>query len=168
MSKALFERLWEEEYERTQQVIAAIPPEHMEQVPHAGAMTLRRLALHVVMLEDQFIRGVAQGKLVAGGSRRDIPEVATPTDLARYFEKQHEALRPVLAALTDDSLSRPVPFYRPDGALMYAAPGLSLLFSALLHHMIHHRGQLLAHLRAIGAPIPGLYGPVREQTPPMP
>ncbi len=168
MSKALFQRLWEEEYELTQQAIAAVPAEHMDHVPYAGSMSLRRLAIHVVTLEEQFLRGVAAGQIVAGGSQRDLPEVVTPADLARHYEAQHAALRTILEPMTDESLARPVSFALPNGHLLFAAPGLSFLFSKLLHHMIHHRGQLLAHLRVLGCRIPGLYGPVREEMPPMP
>jgi len=38
-----------------------------------------------------------------------------------------------------------------------------VLWDALLHHLIHHRGQLVLMCRMAGGSPPGLYGPNREQ-----
>jgi uncharacterized damage-inducible protein DinB len=38
-----------------------------------------------------------------------------------------------------------------------------ILWSALLHHTLHHRGQLVLVTRLAGGVPPGLYGPTREE-----
>jgi len=38
-----------------------------------------------------------------------------------------------------------------------------ILWNALLHHLIHHRGQLFMLARLAGGKPPGLYGPTREE-----
>jgi uncharacterized damage-inducible protein DinB len=162
-----FRVLWAEEHQRTLAALQAIPADLMALVPHEGAMDLRRLALHIVLLGDQFIRGVIAGELRVGGSRHDVAEVQTPTELAAFCQDRFEALQPLVAGLTEELMDRPVPFLLPNGTPLRVAPGREYLFSALLAHLVHHRGQMLAALRAAGARIPGLYGPTREETPPM-
>ena len=41
------------------------------------------------------------------------------------------------------------------------ARGLTL--TALIHHEIHHRGQMTVLLRQVGQEVPGLYGPAKEE-----
>jgi len=38
-----------------------------------------------------------------------------------------------------------------------------ILWNAVLHHLIHHRGQLSLMTRMAGGEPPGLYGPTREE-----
>lgn len=164
----LFRHLWEDEFQKTLAVLEAIPGALMHYAPWPGAMDTRRLALHVVGLEDQMIRGVLAGELVAGGSRKERPEVQTPADLIAFAKAQHQALQPLVAQLDQAIFDRPVPFRAPNGAIAFTATGWEHLFSKLQHHLVHHRGQLLVYLRLNGATVPGLYGPAKEQTPPMP
>ena len=35
--------------------------------------------------------------------------------------------------------------------------------TALIFHQIHHRGQMTVLMRQAGLPVPGLYGPAREE-----
>lgn len=162
----LFRQLWETEYENTLSVIKAIPDSQMSYAPWEGAMPLRRLALHVIGLEEQFIRAVAAGEAVTGGSRIDRPEVQTSEQMLRFYEVQHAGLRDVVADLDDVHLGTPMPFKLPNGVVVRTLPGSAYLFSLLLLHLAHHRGQLLVYLRMLGQPVPGPYGPTREQTPP--
>jgi len=37
------------------------------------------------------------------------------------------------------------------------------ILSLLLHHEIHHRAQMTVLMRLLGIPVPGLYGPSKEE-----
>lgn len=163
----LFRGLLEQEHRNTLAVLEAIPAEQMNYTPWPGAMNARRLALHIIGLEEQFIRGVLEGELVAGGSRRDRPEVQTPADLVAFSKAQHEALGRLVAQLDEAVMDRDVPFKVPQGMVIRVAPGWEHLFSALLLHLAHHRGQLVTYLRLTGSPVPGIYGPSLGQMPPV-
>ncbi|MDB4894556.1 MAG: hypothetical protein JWN15_818 [Firmicutes bacterium] len=160
-----FRHLWEQEFKNTQSVLAVIPDDQMAYVPFPGAMSLRRLTLHIIGLEQQFILGVKNGEIVAGSSRRDIAELQTAAAMAAHYQAQHEAFRPIVDGFDDEFLSRTVVFKTPTGEVLRQLPGTDFLFTVLLHHLIHHRGQLLTYLRLLGVKIPGLYGPTRENTP---
>jgi uncharacterized damage-inducible protein DinB len=63
-----------------------------------------------------------------------------------------------LEKLENDQLAESVTFF--DGRRLTIR---EVLWSALLHHLIHHRGQLVMLCRMAGGTPPGLYGPNREE-----
>lgn len=47
--------------------------------------------------------------------------------------------------------------------IMPPMPRITVIRSFLMNHLYHHRGELVAYLRANGKPVPGLYGPSYEE-----
>jgi uncharacterized damage-inducible protein DinB len=50
-----------------------------------------------------------------------------------------------------------------DGQQMFSMPRVAAFRSFVLHHMIHHRGQLSVYLRLTGVPVPAIYGPSADE-----
>lgn len=63
-----------------------------------------------------------------------------------------------LESLTDQQLDHQVTFF--DGRELAVR---QVLWSELLHHLIHHRAQLVLLCRMAGGTPPGFYGPNREE-----
>jgi len=63
-----------------------------------------------------------------------------------------------LESLTNDQLEDTVTFF--DGRRLTIR---RVLWSELLHHLIHHRAQLVLLCRMAGGTPPGFYGPNREE-----
>ena len=38
-----------------------------------------------------------------------------------------------------------------------------MTLQGLIHHEIHHRAEMIVLMRLAGLPVPGLYGPTREE-----
>jgi uncharacterized damage-inducible protein DinB len=70
----------------------------------------------------------------------------------------HEQAVARLQNLESDRLDQPVTFF--DGRRLTIR---DVLWSELLHHLVHHRGQLVQLCRMAGGKPPGLYGPNREE-----
>ena len=51
-----------------------------------------------------------------------------------------------------------------ENVLIPASPKIAMVRGFLFNHLYHHRGELVAHLRAAGYPVPGLYGPTYEDS----
>lgn len=47
--------------------------------------------------------------------------------------------------------------------IMPSMPRIQVIRGFLMNHLYHHRGELIAYLRANGKPVPGLYGPSYEE-----
>jgi uncharacterized damage-inducible protein DinB len=46
---------------------------------------------------------------------------------------------------------------------MFTVPRVAAFRSFVLHHIIHHRGQLSVYLRLIDVAIPAIYGPSADE-----
>jgi uncharacterized damage-inducible protein DinB len=73
-----------------------------------------------------------------------------------YYDREFPAALAKVRALDGARLAAPVRF----GAVTLPLVA-HLLFVA--HHSIHHRGQLSAYLRAMGAFVPGVFGPSADE-----
>ncbi|MNL50974.1 DinB family protein [compost metagenome] len=78
-------------------------------------------------------------------------------ELTELYEKYSEALvKAVRSKWTDSSLTDQIEMY---GDLWEKGKVLHVL----IVHQTHHRGQMTVIMRMLGLPVPGLYGPSKEE-----
>ena len=83
----------------------------------------------------------------------------TPADIVAWYEAQSAANHARLKALSGEDLTRTVMFHGGVGM-----PAIAFL-QLMLTHSAHHRGQLSAYLRPMGAKVPSIYGPSADEDP---
>jgi len=154
---------WEFEFQITLNVLRAIPEDKSEFKPHEKFFTARKLAWHLVRIEDIFGRGVLQDKIIVGASALPAEPPATIAEMLAIFEKQHPEIVNGWRALDDAALQQKIPFVTPDGVVRRELPRKAYLRTTLMHHVIHHRGQLTLMLRLMGAKVPSVYGPTADE-----
>jgi uncharacterized damage-inducible protein DinB len=136
-----------EEFATTRKVLAAVPAETCQYKPSEKCMSGLALATHIALAEAFFLRGVIQGKF-----DWQQQEFADPAAVLAYYDANVPALFDQLEAISGEQLTQPVPF------AAWTQPAVNYLVIDLKHG-IHHRGQLSAYLRPMGAKVPGIYGP---------
>ncbi|WP_321474755.1 DinB family protein [uncultured Paludibaculum sp.] len=142
---------YERERNTTKTVIAAIPHGQEDYKPHPNSMPALRLAFHIVASEKFFLDGVIKGAFESGG---DMPDsIKTPSDVLAWYDVNVPPAIDAVKALPAESISKTIDFYG-----MMKAQAMTYL-SLMLGHSIHHRGQLSAYLRPMGAKVPSIYGP---------
>jgi len=139
------------EHRITTSVIEAIPADKGDYRPDAVSKSALDLAWHLATTEAVFMAAVAKGAFEFGPNPR--PEsIKTSADLAAWskesFEKHYQALQ----TLSDEQLMKVIDFRG-----MFQMPAVMYL-GFLLHHTVHHRGQLSIYLRPMGAKVPAIYG----------
>jgi uncharacterized damage-inducible protein DinB len=78
-------------------------------------------------------------------------EVKTVRDIAEWYGENFARRIPLLEALSGEDLATPV-----DSIGLRNDPAVACLNIAI-RHSVHHRGQLSAYLRPMGAKVPAIY-----------
>ncbi len=146
----------EEELGATLRVLAAVPDgEGSDYRPDSQSRSARDLAWHIVDGDIRFLKAIANLAFVSE------PDKPNPTHnmahlIACYEEGVMEGISRI-RALTPQQLATPVDFI---GIFNHPAVSYLTFFS---NHSIHHRGQLTAYLRSMGAKVPAIYGPSADE-----
>ncbi|QPA56226.1 DinB family protein [Lysinibacillus sphaericus] len=149
-----FLQSWTFEAIATQKLLQQLTDESLHQAITAEHWTLGRIAWHTVTA----IRIIsANTHLTFEAPAEDFP---VPTSAQLIADSYYQASNAFMEALktqwTDKTMNETIEFIGqtiPNGSL--------LLF--LLQHQSHHRGQMTVLMRQAGLPVPGIYGPAKEE-----
>ena len=140
----------QQETETTKKVIRAVPEDKKSYKPDPKSMSANDLAWHIATSECWFLGGVVAGKFDMSGQAPAAP--SSIHGIVEWYETNHRDLLNKLKDLPGEHLVKPVPLF----------PGMELPAVAYLNflnlHSSHHRGQLSAYLRPMGAKVPSIYG----------
>ncbi len=154
----------EQEAQTTRRVLERVPRNRLAWRPHEKARTLGQLALHVAMAPG------AVAELASSPSPTQAPQFATDpspvstSELIPALDRSVANAKQVLHTMDDATLMATWRLMQGDRELL-AMPRVAFLRSVMLNHWYHHRGQLTVYLRALGVPIPSIYGPSADENP---
>jgi uncharacterized damage-inducible protein DinB len=135
----------------TRKLLAAIPENQREYRPDPKSRSAMELAWHLASSEIWFLDGILNGSF--GSEEEKMPgSFKTVADVIQWYDSNVPGLTEKLGTLSDEQLTRKVPFFG-----VYNLAAVAYL-SILVAHSIHHRGQLSAYLRPMGAKVPAIYG----------
>ncbi len=139
------------EHRITKSVIEAIPRDKGDYRPDPISKSALDLAWHIASTEVRFLNAIASGAF----DLSPMPRPDTVRDsaaLAAWYEENFRPRAQRVAELTGEQLAKTVDFRG-----MFQLPAV-LYLNFLMNHSIHHRGQLSAYLRPMGAKVPAMYG----------
>jgi uncharacterized damage-inducible protein DinB len=148
---------WDREAANTVKVLEALPPAQYDFRPDAGGRSLGELAWHLAEGDAYISYGIERGEFTMNAKPPDIERPRTVEALAPGYERVHRDAVARIRKLKPEDLDRTIPFFV--GAMTIR----EMLWSAIMAHGIHHRGQLTLMCRLAGGQAPGLYGPNREE-----
>jgi uncharacterized damage-inducible protein DinB len=139
------------EYRITKSIIEAIPRDKGDYRPDEISKSAMDLAWHIVSTEMRFMDALPAGEFDL--SPRPRPDsIKTSADLTAWYTDNFEPRFEALTKLSNEQLLKIVDFRG-----MFQLPAVMYL-NFVLHHSIHHRGQLSMYLRPMGAKVPAIYG----------
>lgn len=154
----LFLSLWDREAAQTEKLLAALPEGQYDFRPYPGARSMGELAWHLAEIDGYVGNEIPEG---AVRFAKQVPGLEPPREvkaLAPGYRRVRDEARKALAAMDPAMLDRQAPFM---GGRTFRLG--DLMWGVLLHHHIHHRGQLQLVARLAGGTPTGLYGPTLEE-----
>jgi uncharacterized damage-inducible protein DinB len=152
-----FVNTWDREAEGTLKLLRALPAAKYDFRPDGGGRSLGELAWHLAEGDAYMSYGIQNGKFTMDAKPPNIERPRTVEGLAAGYERIHREAVARIRKLKPEDLDRTIPFFT--GPL----PVREILWTMILAHSIHHRGQLTLMCRLAGGQAPGLYGPNREE-----
>ena len=154
-----FREVLDREAQKAHQVILSIPPDRYDFKVDPDGRSIGQLAWHLSEIEGCISFDVEGG--CDFSYAHEVPNMKRPTDvasLARGYKRVHDEAMARLSKVTNEDLDREVTF--ADGRRMTLR---DVLWNEIVHHLIHHRAQLVLMCRQAGGQPPGMYGPNREE-----
>jgi uncharacterized damage-inducible protein DinB len=149
-----FTRDWAYEIESTSKVMNTLTDESLGQKVTPDGRSLGFIAWHIVITLGEMPEKVG---LHIDAPAEDAPMPATAAEIAAAFETAANSIADAVAKnWTDETLEVEDEMYGDKWKR-----GTTL--HALILHQAHHRGQMTVLMRQAGLPVPGIYGPSREE-----
>jgi len=140
----------------TTRVLAAVPDLQREYRPSPASRSAWELSWHIAA-DVWFLEGIADLQFESDPDLRHANPAETTTALAKWYEHAFLAALDKVRTMASELLLAEVALggVAAEAGMRFPA-SLYLLF--LEKHTIHHRGQLAAYLRPMGARVPAIYG----------
>ena len=154
---------FDQEMAATRLVLERLPESAFGWRPHPKSYDLGELASHLAQIPRWGTSILTRDShdLATAGSRP--PALATVAEILDRFDRHVADVRARLVEMLDAELQ--VPWALKRGThLILSLPRIAALRSFVVHHSIHHRGQLTVYLRQNDIPLPPLYGPTADET----
>ena len=148
---------WDKEAANTVKLLQALPAAQYDFRPDPGGRSIGELAWHLAEGDAYISYGIERGQFTRDAKPPNIERPRTVEALAPGYERIHREAVARVRKLTPEDLDRTIQFFVGSMTIR------EMLWSAILAHGIHHRGQLTLMCRLAGGQPPGLYGPNREE-----
>ena len=145
----------------TRRVLERAPEQAFSWRPHERSFSLGGLATHLAHLPHWGAQILERDAYDVATSTAKV-ERTTVADVLSLFDTNVAEVRRLLVERPDAALLSSWTLKRGAQTLM-SMPRLLALRRFLLHHVIHHRGQLTVYLRLQGVALPPLYGPTADE-----
>ena len=148
-----FQKDWAYEAEMTGKILNTLTDASLGQKVNEDGRTLGFLGWHLTQTLGEML-GLVGLKIDAPDFDLECP--ASAKEIAAVYEKAANSVADQVSGWTDDTLLQSDEMYGDTWTR-----GLTLFY--LITHQAHHRGQMTVLMRQAGLPVPGVYGPAREE-----
>ena len=145
----------------TGKMLSRVPCDLNTWKPHEKSMALGNLAAHVSELSGWVTIIVTTDEL--DFAKREYKPFIAPTaeELVSHHDKHVSEALAALEGASDADLDKPWTL-RSGDHVIFTMPKKVAMRTFALNHMVHHRGQLSVYLRLLDVPVPGMYGPSKD------
>ncbi len=155
---------FEHEAENTRKLLHAIPDSALDYKPQPHLWSVGQLASHIAETYNWYDGTFNQDVFDMGTYKYEKGDISKASNIIEKFEENVIAARAVLQNADESAFMNIWRMQMGGQDIMPPMPKIIIARSFLFNHLYHHRGELVAHLRATGNIIPGIYGPTYEES----
>jgi uncharacterized damage-inducible protein DinB len=149
-----FSTMFDTEFTNTVKVLRAVPNDRRDYKPDEKSRTAWELATHIAGSDLWFLDSVCDAVFVYDPEVENGKTAGLNTieDVVEFYKREYPKRIERIRATPGEQLAKEVDFF---GTMK----GPSITFLGLgNNHGVHHRGQLMTYLRAMGSKVPAIYG----------
>lgn len=149
-----FAKMFDQESSNTVKVLRAVPNDRRDYKPDEKSRTAWELATHLVGSDLWFLDSVCDATFVYDPKVENERTAGLNTidDMVEFYKREYPKRIQRLRSTPGEQLAKEVDFFG-----VTREPSIWFLGVAN-NHGIHHRGQLMTYLRAMGSKVPAIYG----------
>lgn len=164
LSLALLEELTNEA-ENTRKLFAAVPDSVLDYKPNDFNWSMAGLASHIANIYHWWVPILNQDVLELSEHSFDIGDISNMKNITEKFEENLSIAQSLLESYPEEKLFETWRMTMNGKDAFPPSKRIGVARSMVLSHLYHHRGELVAYLRANHLKVPGLYGPSYEEMP---
>ncbi len=148
----------------TRKLFDAIPDDVLTYKPNDFNWTIAELASHTAEVYNWWPVTLQENVLDLEQYKYDKGDITSMTNIKAKLEENISTAIESLTGYPDEKYMEMWSMKMGEKEVMPPAPRIQVIRGFLMNHLYHHRGELVAFLRANGKPVPGLYGPSYEES----
>ena len=145
----------------TRKLLERLPDDRLVWKPHVKSMSLGGLATHLGNIPYWAGTILNEKSFDLAAAPPNLQEKTSRADILAAFDQVCAQTRAWMDK-TDAEYVSPWTLKRA-GHEVFTVPRVAAFRSFVLHHIIHHRGQLSVYLRLNDIPVPAMYGPSADE-----
>jgi uncharacterized damage-inducible protein DinB len=152
------------EAENTRKLLSAIADTALEYRPQPHLWSVAQLASHIAEVYNWYESTFLHDNFDMAGYQYNKGDTSKVSNILQKFDENPAKAKAVIEQSNEWQYMNVWTMHAGGTPLMPPTPKIQVIRGFLFNHLYHHRGEMIAHLRATGNTVPGLYGPTYEQS----
>lgn len=153
------------EAENTRKLLNAIPDSALDWKPSETSWTTAQLASHIAEIYNWYDATLHQDVFDMASYKYDKGDISKASNIVAKFEENVKKAKESLETAKNENMMKEWKMTMgSDEPVFPPMPRAVVARGFLMNHLYHHRGEMIVYLRATGNKVPGLYGPVYEES----
>lgn len=153
------------EAESTRKLLKSIPNSALGFKPSKVSWTMGQLASHIAEIYNWYPPTLQLRVFDMATYIYDKGDTSVAANIVTKFEENVKKAQAALETATDESMFEIWKMVKGSNKpVLPEMPRIQVIRGFLMNHMYHHRGEMIVYLRASGNKVPGLYGPIAEDS----
>lgn len=162
MLKEILISEFKHEAENTRKLLKAIPDSALQWKPAEKNWTIAELASHIAGIYDWYEPVFNRTHFEVTEHHYDKGDISKTENIVAKFEENVAKAQKVLENFEESQANENWTMTAHGNTIIPEMPKIAVIRNVLCNHLYHHRGELVAFLRASGNKVPGLYGPTAD------